>query len=168
MNNLGLVARYQNNYGEARAYIEESVALFREVGAQWDLANTLHSLSEITLDLHDFAAAESCLTESLRINQALGDRRTMAFILEGFASVRAAQQQPSCALQLAGAAAALRAAIGAPLSPAEATRQNRLLEPARQALSIAEAEAAWQAGYAMPLEDATEYAQRGRLVTTSS
>jgi adenylate cyclase len=160
LNNLGLVARYQNNYNEARTFIEESVSLFRQVGARWDLANTLHSLGEIALDLKDYTAARRCLLESLQLNQTLGDRRTMAFLFEGFAGIAAAQQQPERALKLAGAAAALRETIGAPLSPAESTRLERRLEPARQILSPAAADTSWQEGRALTLNAATDYAQR--------
>jgi hypothetical protein len=58
------------------------------------------------------------------------------------------------AASLAGAAAALRDAIGVPLSPAEQTQHARYLEDVRQALGEAAFVAAWTAGQTLSLDDA--------------
>jgi hypothetical protein len=68
------------------------------------------------------------------------------------------EHQPDRALRLIGAAAALREAIGAPLSAAERAKLDRLLEPVRQALSPAEQAAAESAGKVLPPDEALEYA----------
>jgi len=57
-------------------------------------------------------------------------------------------------LRLAGAAAALRQNIGAPLTVAEQVKLETILEPARQAL--ANTATAWLEGWDMPLERAIE------------
>ncbi|HJW15389.1 MAG TPA: hypothetical protein VJ776_11855, partial [Thermoanaerobaculia bacterium] len=66
----------------------------------------------------------------------------------------AAQAQPDRALRLAGAAAALRQGVGAPLTPADQARLEESLEPARRALTDAAGAAAWMEGWGMPVEDA--------------
>jgi hypothetical protein len=65
---------------------------------------------------------------------------------------------PRRATQLFAAAAALRAAMGVALAPAERTRIERALEAARRTLSPEDFTAAWAAGEAMTLERAIAYA----------
>ena len=59
-------------------------------------------------------------------------------------------------LRLAGAAAALRQNIGAPLTPAEQAKLEASLHPARQALTNTAGVAAWLEGWALPVEKAVE------------
>ena len=70
----------------------------------------------------------------------------------------AAQSQSEYALRLAGAAAALRQRMGAPLTPSEQTRLDKALEAARQKISHAEGMAAWMEGWAIPADQAVEEA----------
>jgi hypothetical protein len=64
------------------------------------------------------------------------------------------EKQAARSLRLAGAAAALRQNIGAPLTVAEQVKLETILEPARQAMSnIA---TAWLEGWEMPLDRAIE------------
>ena len=58
--------------------------------------------------------------------------------------------------RLAGAAAALRQVLGAPLPPVEQSQVEKSLEPARKALSNAAASTAWLEGWGMPVEKAVE------------
>jgi len=73
-------------------------------------------------------------------------------------ALAAAQGQPERALHLAGAAAALRETIGAPLPPTEQEEFERHLEMARQTLDEEAAAKALANGRAMTLEQAIEYA----------
>jgi hypothetical protein len=66
------------------------------------------------------------------------------------------QSQAERALRLAGAAAALRQNIGAPLTSAEQSKLEAILEPARQALLNTASATAWLEGWNLPLERATE------------
>jgi len=92
------------------------------------------------------------------IQRALGAKKDIAKTLEGFAGLAAAQGQAERALCLAGAAAALCEAIGAPLPPVEQAWLDRRLEPARQALTEKARKAAQEEGRMMTLEQAIEYA----------
>lgn len=78
-------------------------------------------------------------------------------MLEDLAGLAAAQEQHGRALTLAGAAAALRHALGAPQSPADQEQVERWVGPAREALG-AVASTAWAAGQVMTLEQAIAYA----------
>ncbi|HLZ90145.1 MAG TPA: hypothetical protein VKQ28_00415, partial [Candidatus Acidoferrum sp.] len=59
-------------------------------------------------------------------------------------------------LRLAGAAAALRQNIGAPLTPAEQHKLDAILDPTRKALTNTAGATAWLEGWALPVEKAIE------------
>ena len=59
---------------------------------------------------------------------------------------------------MAGAAAALRKAVGAPLTPAEQAKLEESLEAARRVLSNNADLAVWMEGWAMPIEQAIQEA----------
>jgi predicted ATPase len=158
LNNLGVILRDLGQHTRGRAVLEEGLVLNRQVGDRWAIANTLSSLGEVALDQTDWRAAKGFLEESLQINMELGDRTAVAFILECFAAIAASQRGPNEALRLAGAASALRAAIGSPLSPAEQERLNGYLQPARQKLSVEEHISIFQEGTTMSLEQAVALA----------
>ena len=88
--------------------------------------------------------------------QELGHKRGVAKVLECLASSAAAQSNARQALHLAGAAAALRQRLGAPLAPAEAPRLEKALEFARRTLGSAASMTAWMEGWAMPVEEAIQ------------
>ena len=105
-------------------------------------------------------AARAFLAESLPVHREVGNRFGIARALEGYAAL-AARAQPARALRLAGAAAALRAALGRPMAPAERPIYEGRLEPARRALGPRAADAARAAGAALPLEEAIAFASDG-------
>ena len=134
LNNLGLVLRYQGDLAGARQSLEESLRLRRQLKDKWGTANSLSSLGDLALEQGDFDAAQTFLSESLNLNLELGDRRALAFDLEYLAGLAAAQDRLEYAAHLAGAAAALRDEIQAPLSPTEEAKVEARLRPARDAL----------------------------------
>jgi predicted ATPase/class 3 adenylate cyclase len=156
--NLGLLARFQGDGAAARPLLEESLAIRRELGDPWAIANALNNLAEVALDEGDHASARALLEQSLRINQELGDRRAIAFLLEDFGALAAAQGQAGRALRLVGAAAALRASVGSPLSALEQAKLERALRPTDQALDEPARDALLAEGRATPIEAAVAYA----------
>jgi len=94
--------------------------------------------------------------ESLKIFQELDHKRGIARLLECCACSAAVEHQAERALRLAGAAAALRKSIGAPLTPAEQAKLEAILEPARQALANTASATAWLGGWDMPLDKVIE------------
>jgi adenylate cyclase len=157
LNNQACVASDQRNYSEARQLLEESLSIRRQLGDKAGLALSLNTLADVVLDEGDYPSARPLLDESLAINRELGDRTAIAYLIEDYAGLAAAENQPQRALTLAGFAAALRAAIGAPLPPAEQARVDRMLAPARAALA-GDADAAWEPGRRLELEEAIRLA----------
>ncbi len=70
------------------------------------------------------------------------------------AGLAAFKSRPADALRLAGAAAAIREHIGAPLFPVGQVRLDRWLGPARLLLGTEVATAAWATGHAMSPREA--------------
>ncbi len=134
LNNQACVASDQGEYTEARILLHESLFIRRQLGDKAGLALSLNTLADVVLDEGDYAAARPLLDESLALNRDLGDQTAIAYLIEDYAGLAAAEAQPERALQLAGFAAALREALGAPLPPAEQARVDRMLALAHAAL----------------------------------
>jgi hypothetical protein len=90
--------------------------------------------------------------------QTLGHKRGIARVLECLAAKAAAQSNAVQSLRFAGAAAALRERLGAPLTPAEQPKLKKALEFARRTLGNAAGLTAWMEGWAMPVEQAVQEA----------
>ena len=154
LGNLGNLYLEQGNYPEARARLDEAVLLQRQVGDRWAIANSLNNLGNVYRALGEQETAKSQYHESLEINRDLGDLWAIAYLLEDIGVLALQQGRPEHALRLAGASSELRQKIGAPLSPADQTRLEEMLAPARQKLSESEQTAAWSEGKNMTLDQA--------------
>jgi len=156
MNYQGDVARDQGDCAAALKLYEQGLAIFREIGDRWGVAGTLADLGNLAREQGSYPVALSLYRESIKIFRELDHKRGIARLLECFACSAAVQREAERSLRLAGAAAALRHNIGAPLTPAEQARLEVSLHPARQALSNAAAMTAWLEGWALPVEKAME------------
>ena len=122
LNYQGDVAHDQGDSDAARTLYEQGLAIFREVDDRWGIAGTLADLGSLAREKGDYSTARSMYRESINFFQELNHRRGIARLLEYFACLAAAQLEAERSLRLAGAAAALRQNIGAPLTPAERAR----------------------------------------------
>src|SRR2546421_5741161 len=138
MNCLGMVAVLQRRYDEARDWFEKSILLNREVGDSWMVAICNNNLGNATRGLGDYEAARNHYGDSLRAYLAYDDRWALAFLLEDIAILAALSQDAPAALELLGAADALREAIGAPRSPSLVKEIDGQLAAAGVGLSDAE------------------------------
>ena len=105
----------------------------------------------------DARQAMALYEESLALRTALEDKHGMAECCEGLAVIAGAQRHLEQAARLLGAAEALRATIGAPLSPHERARVEHHVSVARAGLGATVFGAAWAAGQATALEPASEF-----------
>jgi predicted ATPase/DNA-binding XRE family transcriptional regulator len=151
---LGMVVYTQGDPIAASALFEEGLALGRDAGDALAVTTALSGLISGSLDRAEYGRARSWLAESLTLRRDLDDRWSIAWDLEMAAVLSVKECRPRRALQLAGAAAALRVATGTPLPPAEAAHLQERLAPARLARGDADAATAWDEGRAMPLERA--------------
>lgn len=156
MNYQGDVMRDQGDSASARMMYERGLAIFRELGDHWGIAGTLVDLGNLAREEKNYAAANSLYRESLKLFQELEHKRGVARLLECFSCCAAAQLEAERSLRLAGAAAALRENIGAPLTAVEQAKLEASLNLARQALSDTAGSTAWLEGWARPVEKAIE------------
>jgi predicted ATPase/serine/threonine protein kinase len=156
MDYQGDVARDQGDSAAARTLYEQGLAIFRELGDRWGIAGTLADLGSLAGEQGSYPTARSLYRESIKLFQELDHKRGIARLLECFACAAAAQLEAERSLRLAGAAAALRQNIGAPLTPAEQAKLEASLHPARQALTNTAGATAWREGGAWPVEKAIE------------
>ena len=168
LNHQGDVARDQSDSEAARSLYEQSLATFRELNDRWGIAGSLADLGNLAREQGDYRAADLLYRESIGVFQALEHKRGIARLLESFACSAAAQSEPERSLRLAGASAALRQSIGAPLTAAEQVKLERGLEPARRALTTTTGRTAWLEGWVMPVEKAIEDVLRPASVSGRS
>jgi DNA-binding CsgD family transcriptional regulator len=103
-----------------------------------------------------YVHARSATRESLLIRQDLGSRSVLTYSLESIAALAAAEGEPQCALQLAGAAASIRDAIGERQTPMGQAVVDQWLVPLQHARGQDAIRSAWETGRAMPIEQALE------------
>jgi tetratricopeptide (TPR) repeat protein len=156
LNHEGSAASDAGDCAAARALYEESLASFRELDDRWGIAGSLADLGNLAREQKDYRAADAMYRESIAVFQELEHKRGIARLLESITCSEAAQARPERALRMAGAAAALRQSVGAPLTPLEQRKLELSLEPAQQALSMAAGRRAWLEGWAMPVEKVIE------------
>lgn len=72
---IGLMAWKQGEYSLARAHLEESQSLLRELGRieERETAFVLHVFGHVRFDQNDYQAVQALFSESLAINQRLGN-----------------------------------------------------------------------------------------------
>jgi predicted ATPase/predicted Ser/Thr protein kinase len=168
LNYQGDVARDQGDSAAARTLYEQCLAIFRELGDRWGIAGTLADLGSLAREQRNYSGAHSLYRESVKTFQELEHKRGIARLLECFACSAAAQLEAERSLRLAGAAAALRQSIGAPLTPAEQAKLEAILDPARLSLTNTAGATAWLEGWALPVEKAIEEALMPEAASSSS
>jgi predicted ATPase/serine/threonine protein kinase len=156
LNYQGDVARDRGDTAAARTLYEQGLGIFRELSDRWGIAGTLADLGSLAREQGDYSSARSLYGESIKLFQELDHKRGVARLLECSACLAAAQREAERSLRLAGAAAALRQNIGAPLTPAEQAKLEASLQGARQALADTVGTKAWLEGWALPVEKAIE------------
>jgi predicted ATPase len=154
LHHLGMLAERRGDYDAANAQYEESLETRRELGDRRGVAQSLLHLGTVAGVQGDFGVAHARFVESLAILRELKDEAGIALALERIAPLAAARQQPTRALRLASAAAALRELIRVPLTADSQAQLEARLAPARQAIGPGAAAAAEAAGRAMGLEQA--------------
>jgi predicted ATPase/serine/threonine protein kinase len=160
MNYQGDLMRETADFPAARSYYEQSLAAFRRLGDGWGIPSALCDLARLNAAQGNYQDADRLYRESIKMFQDLGHKRGVARVLECIAVSAVSQSRPEQALRLAGAAAALRQRVGAPLIPAEQASLERNLEPARKMLTNSAGLGAWSSGWEMSLEEAVQEALR--------
>jgi non-specific serine/threonine protein kinase len=153
LNNLGEVRREQGDLVTAEQLHDQALRLFREVGDDVGVALSLSNLGEVARRQGDHAGAGRLWRESLAVFARLGERIGMAECLERLGVAAHAAGQSERAARLLAGAACLRAAVDAPLPPADQAHIQRVLTEARVRLGEATFARVWEAARDRELAD---------------
>ncbi|MBI1742494.1 tetratricopeptide repeat protein [Candidatus Acetothermia bacterium] len=168
-----IAAMNEKDYARARTCLDEALPIFREIGKNQDIANTLYNLGEVARRQTDYAQARTRYEEALAIGREIDHKRhrvVLAEGLEGIAKLAQTHGRMEQAARLFGAAEALREAISAPISPDAIHRTHQgwrktgrvdydhVVALTKAALGEDTFTKAWAQGRAMTLEQAIDYA----------
>jgi predicted ATPase/DNA-binding CsgD family transcriptional regulator len=161
---LGWVAEDQGDRTTARRLLAASLAVAREGKSPIDVALQLNNLGIVAIRDGDDVEAELRHREALRLTSEVGAHEPLACALEGLAAVAAARRDPRRAAGLLGAAAGLRAEIGAPRIAQFEEEHRRVVPLVRQALGEEAFETAAARGAAVPIAEVAAAALAGASV----
>jgi non-specific serine/threonine protein kinase len=148
----GDLQRAQELYGEA-------IALERLGGEIWGLSIVLVAAARLSLVRGDYAQARTQASEALRLCQQLEDPRGIAWSVEIFAGVLAAEGRHKDAAQLWGVSDKLLGTVGGALSLEIRWIRDRYMGTVKQSLGVENFAGACDEGRAMPIEHAIALAQ---------
>jgi tetratricopeptide (TPR) repeat protein len=152
LNNLGNVAIDQGNFEEARLLQEEGLAIRRAVGDRWAIANALNNLGNLAREQGDYKTSVSLYRESMEINKELKAPWAISYLLEDMGSLFSLTGQPELSMHLIGAASRQREMIGAPLSPAEKEKLERVIDRVRSAIGDDRQKSNYEQGRNLPID----------------
>ncbi len=153
---LGMTVARLGDLARAEALLTESLKLSRDVGDKLNTATALSSLAMVAARQGKTGAAAAGWREALDLFGQQNDRLGVAECLVGLTRIDAPGEGGRPAAELLGAAAALRQAVGAALSPVEQTEFDRAVAAVRAVLSADAFEQAWAVGHSLTLTDAVE------------
>jgi predicted ATPase/DNA-binding CsgD family transcriptional regulator len=153
-----LVAARNGASAEAEQLLREGLEIQESLEyQQWSIVLNCE-LGHALLDQGRGGEARAAFAEAIRGATDTGDRLRLARALEGVARA-AASGQPTVAVRLAGAAAALRTLLGITPWPRDERRRVLWLPTARRELGERAYANAWSAGQAMSQDDARALAE---------
>lgn len=157
LRDFGLLHYYNSQPNEARAALDESLAIFERIP---NADRTDRSLAHLTRgDLArqdgDLDSARGFYLKSLALTEALP---LLPYPLEGLAKLNILHAQADRAARLFGAAHALRQRMEIPVPPVECADYEKHLNMTKKALGKKEFTSAWKEGERMSVEEAKKFA----------
>jgi predicted ATPase/class 3 adenylate cyclase len=154
LNNLGDAMAAEGDLQGAQACYEECLAIARQRGDNWGIGIALLNLGHLALRSGDIQRACGLYGEGLTISVELGDQARVADYLNAIGRLAAAAGQWLAAARLLSAASARYHSIGIEQFPAHRGEHDRAVAAARTSLGDETFTAAWDAGQALPPEQA--------------
>lgn len=155
---LGHVEYYAGDSRTAQDLYQEAWKIFTALDDPVWIARAIGNLSNAVLDLGNSAEADRLVKEALQRYRDMDLEWELVVTIGTAAGVAAGLGQAERAIRLAGASAAQRERMGVSLPPVFKARFEAMITSARQALPESVQTRAWNEGWNMSLEQATEYA----------
>jgi predicted ATPase/DNA-binding SARP family transcriptional activator len=155
LKDLGTIASRQGDHDRAAALHAESLVLHREIGNGLGIAEALTDAGWAAIRRGAHTRALALFREGIGVWQQVCAPTGIPACLEGLAAVAEARGHPEHATRLLGAAAAARLTLHVPLPPLDRTAGEHAMASLTDALGEPRFAAAWAAGQAMTLEQAS-------------
>jgi hypothetical protein len=134
LSGLGLVAAVSGDFTRAAELHHRSLDIARQIDDRETEATALGNLASVRIDQRKFADAAEHLAKALPLFAELHDFDSVAWGLELFAAVHAAEGDAARAARLLGAASSIRSRFGIPIHPESQARHNTVISELRQRL----------------------------------
>ena len=131
--NLAAIALSNGDPDRALQLYDESIEVNRRAGDIWGLGIALSIAAVVRVIREDFASARELASEAISLNEALEDRRGIAWSLEVFAGLLA-EGHADAAARLWGASDRLLESVGGSLHPIVKGIRDRYMESVRTSL----------------------------------
>ena len=154
LSGLAWEAFIHDDYANACALFQRSIAVARKCGVHTDAAMTLASLATVMAFKRDISSALTLLEESVVLSRKFGATALVKNCLPGFAALRSAQRDAEGAVRLLSASEALREEMGSPGGPVAQEIRKRILEAAQGELDEDRIASAFEAGRSLTLDEA--------------
>jgi predicted ATPase/DNA-binding CsgD family transcriptional regulator len=159
---LGTLELYRGNYNAAEKYLEETLALFRDLGNQLGIAHVYHCMANLALHQGDYDRAAKLISDSLSLSQSFlvnfSNREFSVARLLIVGKLALAHHDYEEAVQLFGAAEALREQNGYLLEPLPRVEYSEAIAEVQKYLDTTVFEVAWAKGQAMAEAEAIIFA----------
>ena len=155
---LGIIAMHAKNYAAARAHLKESVRAYQEVGATFNVILEKSNLAHLERQLGNYDSALEYYRETIVAFRDIAQMGAVSHQLECFGFIALAQDQGERALQLLGAASALREKGDTPMTPDEQIYFDERLKELREKMDSMRFDSLWSQGRALTIESAIAYA----------
>jgi predicted ATPase/class 3 adenylate cyclase len=155
---LGFIAIDGKDYDAARSHFKESVRVYDEIGATFNVFLEKSNLAHLERRTGNYASALEYYRETIGAFRDMGQTGAVAHQLECFGFIALAQNQNERALHLFAAANALREKAGTPMRPDEQIYFDHQLKVLHEKIDMMEFDSIWSAGHIMTMEQAIEFA----------
>jgi len=155
---LGSIAIHRNDHDEARSHFKESMRVYEEIGAMFNVILEKSNLAHLERKLGNYADALEYYRETIIAFRDIGQTGAVSHQLECFGFIAFAQNQNERALQLFAAANRLREQGDRPMTPDEQIYFDEQLKSLREKMDPMKFDSVWSKGHAMMMEQAIELA----------
>jgi tetratricopeptide (TPR) repeat protein len=155
---LGFIAANRNDYDAARSHLKESLGVYQEIGATFNVILEKSNLAHLERKLGNYADALEYYRETIIAFRDIAQTGAVSHQLECFGFIALAQNQYERALQLFAAANTLREKGGTPMTPDEQVYFDVQLKSLREKMASMKFDSVWSKGHVMMMEQGIAFA----------
>jgi hypothetical protein len=116
----------------AEKWLIESMAIQQNGRYQWGYAESVKRMGYVAIAKHDYKSSAGLFYDSLILHQKIGRMQLAADCLDGLAEIAVEKEMPRFAVNLLGAATAIRDTLKIGLTPVAEKKHNAILGLAKK------------------------------------